>query len=139
MPTATIPSAPTQTERNSIIAWIKEDGQAKSIILRKVNSTVMTLVPDKISITAREVWNILANHFDRTDISLQFAVRKQITTLQMGSADDAEKYVAAHTHANERLARMGAKSSEADTIYALIRGLPRSGMWPIIRKNIETE
>lgn len=57
----------------------------------------------------------------------------------MKGAADAEKYVALHTHANDRLARMGARPSEADTIYALLRGLPKTGIWPVIRKNIETE
>lgn len=57
----------------------------------------------------------------------------------MKGAADAEKYVALHTHANDRLARMGARPSEADTIYALLRGLPKTGVWPVVRKNIETE
>lgn len=138
-PCPLIPIAPTPTEQEAVKTWFKDDGLAKSIVLRKINSSVLTLIPDDVSITAREVWNTLAELYDRSDVSLQFSLRAQISTFQMKGASDAEKYVALHTHANDRLARMGARPSEADTIYALLRGLPRTGIWPVIRKNIETE
>lgn len=138
-PCPLIPTAPTTTEREAMKTWFKDDGLAKSIILRKINSSVLTLIPDDVSITAREVWNTLAEVYDRTDVSLQFSLHAQISALQMKGAMDAEKYVASHVHANDRLARMGAKPSDADAIYALLRGLPRSGIWPVVRKNIETE
>lgn len=138
-PCPLIPIAPTPTEQEALKTWFKDDGLAKSIILRKINSSVLTLIPDNVSITAREVWNTLAELYDRSDVSLQFSLRAQISTFQMKGASDAEKYVALHTHANDRLARMGARPSEADTIYALLRGLPKTGIWPVIRKNIETE
>lgn len=138
-PCPLIPTAPTATEQEAIRAWFKDDGVAKSIILRKINSSVLTLIPDDVAITAREVWNTLSELYDRSDVSLQFSLRAHIATLEMKGAGDAEKYVASHTHANDRLARMGARPSEADTIYALLRGLPRTGIWPVIRKNIETE
>ncbi|KIK15737.1 hypothetical protein PISMIDRAFT_38111, partial [Pisolithus microcarpus 441] len=138
-PCPLIPTAPTPAEQEALRTWFKDDGIAKSVILRKINSSVLTLIPDDVSITAREVWNTLADLYDRSDVSLQFSLRTQISTYQMKGAADAEKYVALHTHANDRLARMGARPSEADTIYALLRGLPKTGIWPVIRKNIETE
>ena len=57
----------------------------------------------------------------------------------MKGASNAEKYIAAHTAANERLARMGARPADSDAIYALLRGLPSSGLWPMICKGIEME
>ncbi|KIK22307.1 hypothetical protein PISMIDRAFT_83192, partial [Pisolithus microcarpus 441] len=138
-PCPLIPITPTPTEQEALKTWFKDDGLAKSIILRKINSSVLTLIPDNVSITAREVWNTLAELYDRSDVSLQFSLRAQISTFQMKGASDAEKYVVLHTHANDRLARMGARPSEADTIYALLRGLPKTGIWPVIRKNIETD
>lgn len=57
----------------------------------------------------------------------------------MQSTANAEKYVAAHTAANECLARMGVRPPEGDAIYALLRGLPSSGLWPLVRKTIELE
>lgn len=57
----------------------------------------------------------------------------------MKGAADAEKYVASHVQANDKLARMGARPSDADAIYALLRGLPKTGLWPVVRKGIETE
>ncbi|KIK10811.1 hypothetical protein PISMIDRAFT_68034, partial [Pisolithus microcarpus 441] len=128
-PCPLILTAPTVAEQEALRTWFKDDGVAKSVILRKINSSVLTLIPDDVSITAREVWNTLAELYDRSDVSLQFSLHTQISTFQMKGAADAEKYVALHTHANDRLARMGARPSEADTIYALLRGLPKTGIW----------
>ncbi|KIK15152.1 hypothetical protein PISMIDRAFT_74583, partial [Pisolithus microcarpus 441] len=102
-PCPLIPAAPTSTEQEAIKVWFKNDGLAKSIVLRKINSSILTLIPNDVSITARE-----------------FSLHAQISTFQMKGASDAEKYVALHAHANDRLARMGARPSEADTIYALL-------------------
>ena len=139
MPEPVLLGLPTAEERELIKSWLKDDGAAKSIIMRKISSTVLTLIPDNISITAREIWTILANHYDRADVSLQFSIKARIASFQMKGASDAEKYIAAHTHANEKLARMGAKPTETEAIYALLRGLPKSGLWPMIRKTIEGE
>ncbi|KIK81122.1 hypothetical protein PAXRUDRAFT_15411 [Paxillus rubicundulus Ve08.2h10] len=139
MPTPLLGGSPTLSECEAILGWIKQDGLAKSIILHKVNSTVLALIPDSVSITAQEVWEILVSHFNCSDISLQFGIKTQILNLKMIGARDAEKYVAAHTLANERLAHMGAKPSDTDCIYALLQGLPKSGLWPMIHKTIEMD
>ena len=99
----------------------------------------MSLIPDNISITACQVWQTLLNLYERNDISLQFSIRNQISTLCMKGASDAEKYVAAHTVANERLARMGVCPADSDAVYALLRGLLSSSLWPMIRKGIKME
>ncbi|KIJ07130.1 hypothetical protein PAXINDRAFT_158525 [Paxillus involutus ATCC 200175] len=108
MPTLLLGGSPTSSEREAILGWIKQDRLAKSIILRKVNSTVLALIPDSISITTHEVWEIL------------FSIKTQISNLKMIGAADTEKYVAVHTLANERLARMGVKPSDKDCIYVLL-------------------
>ncbi|KIK24713.1 hypothetical protein PISMIDRAFT_98161 [Pisolithus microcarpus 441] len=138
-PRPLILSAPMIVEQEALKMWFKDDSVAKSIILRKINSSVLTLIPDNISITAQEVWNMLTKLYDRSNVSLQFSLCAQISTFQMKGAADAKKYVVLHTHANDRLACMGAKPLEADMIYALLQGLPRTGIWPVIHKNIETE
>ncbi|KAI6018528.1 hypothetical protein PISMIDRAFT_96821 [Pisolithus microcarpus 441] len=114
-PCPLIPAAPT-----AMRTWFKDDGAAKSIVLRKINSSVLTLIPDDVSITAQEVWNTLAELYNQSNISLQFSLCTLILTFQMKGATEAEKYVALHTHANNRLACMGVRLSEADTIYALL-------------------
>ena len=101
MPTPRFPGSQTSLECEQMIEWSKNDGVVKSIILQKINSTVMSLIPDDISITARQVWQTLSNLYEQNDISLQFSIRNQISTLRMKGASDAEKYIAAHTAANE--------------------------------------
>ncbi|KIK97876.1 hypothetical protein PAXRUDRAFT_807490 [Paxillus rubicundulus Ve08.2h10] len=106
MPMLLLGGSPTLSEHEAILGWIKQDGLVKSIILCKVSSTVLALIPDSVSITTHEVWEILTSHFDCSDISLQFSIKTQILNLKMIGTADAEKYVAAHMLANERLACM---------------------------------
>ena len=112
---------------------------AKSIILCKVSSITLSIIPNDISITVWEIWTLLANLYDRNDISLQFTIQNQIATLKMHGAADAEKYMAAHTAANECLAQMGVRLSDGNAIYALLRGLLSTGLWPLVRKTIKLE
>ncbi|KAI6015532.1 hypothetical protein BKA83DRAFT_120572 [Pisolithus microcarpus] len=113
-------TALTTTEWEAMRMWFKDDGLVKLIVLRKINLSVLMLIPDNITITAREVWNTLTEVYDQANVSLQFSLSKRISTLQMKGATDAEKYVASHVHANDRLAHMGAKLSDADAINALL-------------------
>ena len=64
MPTPRFPGSQTSLECEQMIEWSKNDGIAKLIILRKINSTVMSLIPDDISITARQVWQTLSNLYE---------------------------------------------------------------------------
>ena len=108
MPWPVFPGAATQTEKAEIQAWIKDDGLAKSIVLQKVSTTVLSFIPDDVLITAHTIWELLASLYERNDISLQFTIKTQIANLKMKGAADTEKFIAAHTARNERLARMGA-------------------------------
>lgn len=82
---------------------------------------------------------MLGSLYDRNNITLQFSIQSQIISLKMKGVPDVEKYIAVHTTANERLACMGVWLSQVDAIYALLWGLPSSGLWPLIRKAIELE
>lgn len=59
-----IPSRPSGFEKEEIQSWIKDDGLVKSIILRKVSSTILSITPDDISITVQEIWTLLANLYN---------------------------------------------------------------------------
>ena len=113
-----------------------------TFMLWKVSSMVLSFIPDDVSITAWEIWELLANLYKRSNISLQFAIRTQITSLKITGAADAEKYITVHTAANEHLASMGARFSDANAIYALLeallsnwcRGHSESGRNPVSEK-----
>ncbi|KIK74071.1 hypothetical protein PAXRUDRAFT_20242 [Paxillus rubicundulus Ve08.2h10] len=77
--------SPTMSEYEAILGWIKQDRWAKN----------------SISITACEVWEILASHFNHSNISLQFSSKTQISNLKIIKATDTEKYITAHTLANK--------------------------------------
>jgi hypothetical protein len=50
--------------------------------------------------------------------------------LQMKDAADASNYVGQHSVLRERLLHMGAVYTDAEAVFQLLRGLPRSGSWP---------
>jgi hypothetical protein len=91
--------------------------------MRKLNPSILAMVPESPSIPAREIWDFLARYFDREDVLLQFAICGQLETLRMKGADNADKYVQVHIHANVRLARMGALLGNWDAIYLLLHSL----------------
>lgn len=74
MPEPLFTEEPTHLEKESIQAWIKDGGLAKSIVLHMVSIMVLSLIPDDVSITAREIWELLENLYDHNDISLQFTI-----------------------------------------------------------------
>ena len=49
MPQPIVHSRPSTYEKEEIQTWIKDDGLAKSIILWKVSSTILSIIPDDIT------------------------------------------------------------------------------------------
>ncbi|KAG1792561.1 uncharacterized protein HD556DRAFT_1444244 [Suillus plorans] len=97
MPTPALPAAPTTAENKEIIDWIKEDAQAKGIICRRLSPVVQTLLDE--SLTARQQWDILANHFSRLDMTSQFELQ------------------------------MGVPFTKHEAVFLLLHGLPKSTDW----------
>ena len=64
MPQPLFPDMPMSCEKEEMQKWITDDGLAESIILRKVSFTVLSIIPDDVSITTWEVWAVLANLYD---------------------------------------------------------------------------
>jgi hypothetical protein len=76
--------------------------------MRKLNPSILAIVLESASLPARDIWEFLARYFDREDVPLQFAIRGQLKILWIKGADDTDKYIQAHIHANARLTHMGA-------------------------------
>lgn len=62
-PCPLIPTAPTVAEQEALRSWFKDDGVAKSIILRKINSSVLTR-------TLRSIRRLFTVLFTRSDLDL---------------------------------------------------------------------
>src|SRR6267154_2970605 len=60
----------------------------------------------------------------------QHVVWQSLYTLQMKDAADASNYVGRHCVLCEWLLRMGAVYTDAEAVFQLLCGLPRSGAWP---------
>lgn len=130
IPIAVISGAPTADETKAIRAWLVDDLKAKSHITRRLSPTVQQLVSSSHRVSARAAWKTLEGHYGRIDVSSQHVIRQSIHSLHMKDAQDASNYVGKHATLRERLLRMGAPYPEEDAIFQLLRGLPKSGLWP---------
>ncbi|EGO28342.1 hypothetical protein SERLADRAFT_434247 [Serpula lacrymans var. lacrymans S7.9] len=127
------------TETQLIQSWIKDNGNAKRIILRKVNTIILNIIPDDVSLLACDAWTILADQFDCIDISVQYTIKNQLNDLRMKNAGDTQCYVSVHISANEHLSYMGAPLNNLEAIYLLLCGLPATGLWTCVHKIIDIQ
>lgn len=124
------PCLPTAAESKAIREWLINDLKAKSIITRHLSMTVQQLISTHHSVTARDAWSILSSHFRRVDMGSQHVVRQSLYALQMKDAADASNYVGQHCVLRERLLRMGVVYTDAEAVFQLLHGLPKTGTWP---------
>ncbi|KAG1784231.1 hypothetical protein EV702DRAFT_1191234 [Suillus placidus] len=113
-PIAADPSLPTAAESKAIREWLIADLKAKSIITRRLSVTVQQLISTHHLVTARDAWKTLAEHFGQVDMGSQHVVHQSLPALC------ASRTSALH----------GAVYTDAEAVFQLLRGLPRSGTWP---------
>ncbi|KAG2740678.1 hypothetical protein P692DRAFT_201727783 [Suillus brevipes Sb2] len=137
LPSAVDVAKPTDAEVAKMREWLLKDMKAKELITRRLSSSVSSLVPRLHSITARKAWQILQEHFNRTDMSAQYLLRQQVQALRMKDSADATKYVAQHSVFRERLLDAGAPWGETDAIYHMLMGLPQTPIWQQFKSLLE--
>ena len=90
------PDAPTSNEQKLIQDWLKNNAIAKDIICRCLSPTILQLVPQEQSSTARDAWQLLHSHLDHIHLGSQYLVQEKILGLQMKDAKDAQRYLGEH-------------------------------------------
>ncbi|KAG1741812.1 uncharacterized protein EDB91DRAFT_1052246 [Suillus paluster] len=113
------PLSPTADEMKSIREWLINDLKAKSIITHCLSTSVQQLISTSHRVTAWDAWKTLEDHF-----------RQSIYSLQMKDTADASHYVGQHTVLHKCLLRMGVIYTDAEAVFQLLHGLPRTGTWP---------
>ena len=96
LPVLAKPGAPTTVERKLIQEWLQEDAIAKDIICCRLSPTILQLIPQGQSSTARDAWKLLHSHFDHINLGSQYLVREKILGLQMKDTKDAQRYLGEH-------------------------------------------
>lgn len=96
MPVAADANNITAAELAAMHEWLLNDVKAKDIITRCLSSSVGSLVSRSHTVSARKVWETLAEHFNRTDTSAQYQLRQQLDALRMKDSADATHYVGQH-------------------------------------------
>lgn len=137
LPVAVAPAAPTADELLAMRAWLIDDSKAKTIILRRLTPGVSLLIPHTTNTTARGAWQILRDHFHRSDVSSQYVLRRQIQALRMKDSQDGSRYVGQHISYRDRLIGMGATYSNEEAVFHLLTGLPSAAVWQQFKSQLE--
>ncbi|KAG2151262.1 uncharacterized protein EDB93DRAFT_1044730, partial [Suillus bovinus] len=67
-----IPTTVTAVETATMCEWLLKDMKAKDLVACHLSPSVGALVSRSHTVSARKVWQILAEHFNRTDTSAQY-------------------------------------------------------------------
>ncbi|KAG2737997.1 hypothetical protein P692DRAFT_20648054, partial [Suillus brevipes Sb2] len=137
MPAPKIKSAPMDAEVATMREWLLKDMKAKELITRRLCASVASLVPRSHNVTARKAWQILQEHFNRTDMSAQYLLHQQVQALRMKDSADTTNYVTLHAVFRERLVDAGAPWGETDAIYHMLMGLPQTPIWQQFKALLE--
>ncbi|KIK44429.1 hypothetical protein CY34DRAFT_37599, partial [Suillus luteus UH-Slu-Lm8-n1] len=120
LPVTATPATPTDAEKAAMRTWLINNSKAKTIILCKLAPSIHLLIPRNTSVTAREAWKILKDHFHRNDVSSQFVIRRHIQALCMKDAHDANNYVGQHISCRDCLIGMGASYSDEEAVFNIL-------------------
>ncbi|EGO26756.1 hypothetical protein SERLADRAFT_436577 [Serpula lacrymans var. lacrymans S7.9] len=135
-PVAVDPLRPTASESKIMDDWILRDCAAKSLISRKVSSTVSKLLPDDVNLTARDCWNTLAAHFHHNASSLQFELHSRMSLLHMKDLDDAERFLSEWKDIAQCFSDLSADSlSDEEAIFNFVGGLPATPTWDTFKSH----
>lgn len=137
LPTAVDPANVTAAERILMREWLLNDIKAKDLITRRLSASIGALVSRSHTVSARKAWQILAEHFNRTDTSAQYQLRQRLDSLRMKDSADATDYVGQHAVIRERLRDSGAPLRDGDAIYSLLIGLPQTPIWQQFKSMLE--
>ena len=126
------PATIKESEKEKILDWLAKDVQAKALIDRKISIVVVSLLNEQQ--TAREQWDVLANHYGHTDILSQYQLRAHVRLEKLKDAEDASHYVGVFEDARHRFLQMGVSYTTDESVFDLLQGLPDGIEWEIFRK-----
>lgn len=137
MPVAADANNITAAELATMCEWLLNDVKAKDLITRRLSPSVSSLISCSHTVSARKAWEMLAEHFNRTDTSAQYQLRQRLDALRMKDSADATNYVGQHAVLRERLHDSGAPLRDGDAIYSLLIGLPQMPIWQQFKSMLE--
>lgn len=126
------PKAITNDELERILDWLAKDAQMKALIDCKV-STVVTNLLSELQ-TARQQWELLAQHYSCNDILSQYELRIRVRSKKLKDAEDATHYVGVFEDTRRRFLQMGVKYTMEESIFDILQGLPDGVEWQIFRE-----
>jgi len=132
IPTPKDRNAITDAKREEILDWQAKDAQAKAFISRKMSVVIASLLSR--TQTARQQWNILAQHYSRIDLLSQYELRSRVRSEKLKDEDDATRYIGVFEDARRRFLHMGVTYTVEESIFDLLQGLPEGVDWEIFRE-----
>jgi hypothetical protein len=140
-----LPAAPTAVSTAEDIEryreWWKDDSRARTIVERRITPVTLSLLPQGVIVTAREVWTTLKALYSRRDVMSQFELRDRLANTKLKDHRDLDRYLGEFKMGRLRFIEMGVTYSEYDMVHSIIRGLPNTGSWPhfsmLVTQNIQ--
>lgn len=101
----------------------KEERQCKNFVVQNIHDSQLENIKEKK--TAKEMFDTLANVFERKSIAGQLLVRRQLLTMKCDDSDDMKDHLLKFDRKIRELKSMGAKMEELDIVCNLLITLPK--------------
>ena len=109
--------------------WWKADSKACTIVERRITPVILSLLPQGVTVTARNVWESLASLYSQRDIMSQFELQDRLANAKLKDHQDLDQYIGEFKTGRLHFIEMGIPYSEYDMVHSIIRGLPTTGSW----------
>ena len=119
----------TADEVTAYREWWKADSKARTIVERCITPVTLALLPQGVTVTARDVWETLKTLYSRRDVMSQFELRDRLANAKLKDHRDLDRYIGEFKTGRLRFIEMGIAYSEYDMVHSIIRGLPNTGSW----------
>ena len=122
-------AASTPDEITAYREWWKVDSKTRTIVERRITPVTLALLPQGVTVTARDVWEALKTLYSRRDVMSQFELRDRLSNAKLKDHRDLDRYIGEFKTGRLCFIDMGIPYSEYDMVHSIIRGLPSTGSW----------
>ncbi|MCO5573253.1 hypothetical protein L7F22_027022 [Adiantum nelumboides] len=117
-----VPAGQAPAAEAKIDAWNKKDLEARTEIILHLGNKQLQLV--RQTKTAREMWNLLKQQYQRTNVVSRVLLHKQLNELSMKSFPNTDSFLDAWKKANDDLLIAGLVLPEENQVNILLAALP---------------
>ena len=115
---------PAEEEHEHLAAWRRHDVKVRKILIDSMKSHLLFHISKEA--TAKEMFDVLKNIFERDSTSKSIALRSQLHTLKMEKSESVDSYFARIAEIKNQLGNLGEVIPDKELSIYIVRGLPNS-------------